>query len=172
MTIPAIHFESRLVGFSKKQDKNGDWCQIVLQVHPDDLPMELMKSPLKSIWMVGMAKVGEDGKPEPIKTPQGNEWKVDTERAKEKLSESWDQMSRVKQSAIRCNDPAFQSWIAEEYPIRTISKDPAEKAAERVRAACQVQSRTFFSSDDAARKRWEMLDRRYREHAGQVAERR
>lgn len=166
--IPAIHFESRLVGFSKKQDKNGDWCQIVLQVHPDDLPMELMKSPLKSIWIVGMARVGDDGQPEPVKQDEG----VYGEPIKpEKKHEKWDQMSRVKQSGIRCRDAEFQEWIAQEYPIRTISTDPAEKAAERVRAACQVESRSFLK-DDPGKSMWEMLDRRYREHAGQIAEQR
>ena len=55
----------------------------------------------------------------------------------------------AQQAAMRCNEPGFQTFVR---------ADSAEGAANRVRAACEVASRSDIIKDTPAGARWEAIE--------------
>lgn len=76
----------------------------------------------------------------------------------------WDELPPPQQAAIRCNDPAFQNFLREEYRARwkILSGTDAENAAELVRVLCKVTSRSHIGSDSHARNAWHEIDEAFR----------
>ena len=80
-----------------------------------------------------------------------------------KESERWEDLSAVKQAAIRCQDEGFQRWIV----IGTGFDPNVENAASRVRSLCKVSSRKqICEGNEFALNEWQNIDAAYRAHAG------
>ena len=79
-----------------------------------------------------------------------------------KQSDRWEDLTAVKQAAIRCQDEGFQRWIAPG------DKEPtACLAAKMVRYYCGVDSRSNIKPENPdALKVWVKIDAEYRAHAG------
>lgn len=62
-----------------------------------------------------------------------------------------------QQAGIRCNDPAFKSFLDGKYPALSASEPAAA-----VRMLCAVRSRGEFDKEFAAGERWEILDAEFK----------
>jgi len=147
-------------------------CQVVLEV-----PMEqgtvihdLLGPPLpaKANW-VALAPLGglDDADMEPERKPD----------PAEKPRQSWSEMPRSKQAAIRCNEPAFQKWIKTQLSwgkaVTTQDGDITQHptTADLVRHLCQVASRSELDQNHPGAGHWDDLDAQYMVDTGQIAER-
>ncbi len=73
---------------------------------------------------------------------------------------SWSDMSLAQQAGIRCNEPAFWTFLRE---IGESSCNDAEAAAAYVRLACGgLHSRSELDKNSAAARKWRDMDRSYR----------
>lgn len=98
--------------------------------------------------------------------------------APEKPRQSWAEMPRTKQAAIRCGETRFQDWLANEYI--TLWTDAVfegaagctdlEITAQVVRRICGVKSRRDLDNAHHA-KLWDDLETQYRVDTGQIPER-
>ena len=66
-----------------------------------------------------------------------------------KVRQSWGELPPSQQAAIRCGEPDFQKWIGRPSP---------ERAAEWVRGACNVSSRSELNTNNIAAVRWHAID--------------
>lgn len=64
----------------------------------------------------------------------------------------------AQQAALRCNEPAFWTFLATRFAVDVID---ADRAAEEVRIECDVASRSELNSNKAASERWKALDDAY-----------
>ena len=148
-SIPSIGFEARLVGFSKKADKNGTWTAITLHIHPQDVPEELATADLRSVWMVGMAAVGDDGHPEPVQKPK----------------RKWEDLPRSARAGILCQDERFQKWVS------TLGRFPATEmgAKQFIYQTCTVRTRADLDLREIAGC-FDSIVSQFRSDTGQIAE--
>lgn len=65
--------------------------------------------------------------------------------------------SRAQEAGILCNDPRFQTYLREAFPI-TAERHGTEGF---VRFICRVPSRSLLDSDEAAAKEWDQLRANY-----------
>ena len=68
----------------------------------------------------------------------------------------------AKWLALRCAEPAFQSWLAGNFPAAWMSvpgDGEAKVAANVIRAVCSVESRAQIDNDEAANERFQRLIR-------------
>ena len=134
-----------------RQIKEGQ--QLVLVVHPDDMPDWLALLPLGG--RLAFAAV-------PIKDEESEHGQG------EKKHKTWGDLSPTEQAGIRCEDRSFQLWLMRAYPTKWRKWEHARtpdngKAALFVREWCDVQSRSEIVSGTPAAKEWRILDDRYRE---------
>lgn len=69
----------------------------------------------------------------------------------------FDQLSPTTQSAIRCDDPAFQEWVGVIEELRG-TKDGTEIAKKHVHAKCMVMSRRELSTNPKAAELWARMN--------------
>lgn len=68
----------------------------------------------------------------------------------------WRDVQPAAQAALRCDQPAFQAFLREEYGQAYI--DSTEQAAKYVREFCAVKSRSELGTNHKARVIWKYLD--------------
>lgn len=139
-----------------RQNQGGDY-KLTFTVNPTDLDdnaqdllMDFFKAPMGAVYMLGAARVGDDG--QPVKASPA---------APEKR-----QRSDAEMAGIYCNDPKFQIWL--EKTGRTTTAHP-NNAAEYVRWFCGVKSRSEIGNNMAAVK-WQSLKAEFDESVGRRAE--
>ncbi len=71
---------------------------------------------------------------------------------------AWADLPCSQQAAIRCGEPAFWRFLAEEFGV---SIESNEHAADMVRVQCHAQSRKDFDTEGLARKYWRELEADY-----------
>lgn len=92
--------------------------------------------------------------------------KPTTVRQAPKLSASdkrtWSDMPLAQQAAIRCVEPAFRRFLAEEIDrSHDIAMYDGDMAADTVRRLCGVTSRKHLAESSTAAARWVELDTRF-----------
>ena len=68
----------------------------------------------------------------------------------------WRDLQPAAQSAIRCADPVFRTFLKEKYSFD--ANNSSEDAADAVREICEVKSRSELSTDHRKRMLWRILD--------------
>lgn len=122
----AVHFEAVKIAVS--QDKNG--LVLKLSIHPDQVPKDLILSPLGTRYMVAAVQLGDDD------TPIKGKDKTEGERA-------------VAAAGALCRNPRFRGWMADKGYA---ADDTPDKVAAGLRAICMVDSRSELATNEDARK--------------------
>jgi hypothetical protein len=126
--------------------------QIVLEVPVEQANTVLdvlggMPDPSCETW-VGVAPLSPDAaKPQPAAQPRPAGAKRD-----------WRDLSPQQQAGIRCEEPAFTTFLKEE---RSDDWHEAQDAAECVRLICGISSRAELETNHKARVVWFQLDNQF-----------
>jgi len=123
---PWMKFEA--IKTSMRQDGKGTY--MVLTIHPDEVPIDLLAARPGSRYMVGMVQVDDHDQ-----TVKGRDM---------------DEGDRAVQSAgMLCRNPKFQKWMVQNGLAFGISEG---ECTEALKAHCGVASRSEFRDDRDARK--------------------
>lgn len=125
----ALQFEA--VKVALKQDKTG--FVLTLNIHPDEIPDELMRDFVGARYGVAMARIEDN---ETIKRYD----------------------NRVKQAGILCRTREFQVWLKKENEITVNSEDDAVDAIHRI---CGINSRTELNGNKDAQQKFDEMVRDY-----------
>lgn len=132
---PWLKFEA--IKTSMRQDGKGTY--IVLTIHPNETPLDLLGARPGTRYMVGMLPL--DDHDQPIKGKDMEEG----ERA-------------VQSAGMLCRNMKFQKWLKEKGFAYDISE---HAAAEAVKHICDVESRSELKDNRAARKLFLELKERF-----------
>lgn len=127
----AINFECRKLHL--KQSKDGFVLSVL--IHPNDLPEEVIMSPLMSQYMVAMVRMADNSE------PQENKTKTEEERA-------------VTSAAMLCENERFRNWLEAKGVVVDNSK---EETIDYVRRFCGIRSRSDLKSNAGARELFKSL---------------
>ncbi|MDB5607742.1 MAG: hypothetical protein JWP25_4642 [Bradyrhizobium sp.] len=136
----AIPLEVKKDGLQQRQ--NGDWV-LRLVVQAADMDPRITNAAMGTRFQAALVEIDENEEPK-----------------KQRLD--WRDVQPSAQAGIRCADPRFREFLAKERGFNTTTED---EAATVVRQLCQVNTRAAFSTNPAARTRWQALDNQYREWA-------
>lgn len=125
----ALQFEA--VKVALKQDRSG--FVLTLNIHPDELPEELLRDFVGARYMVAAARIQDDE----TATPYDN---------------------RVKQAGMLCRSRDFQVWLHEMgyAPSKT-----EEDAVDAVHEICGIQSRTELNGNPDAKANFDKMVEEY-----------
>lgn len=113
--MKALQFECRKVAL--KQDRTG--YVLTLCMHPDEIPVELLRDFVGSRYMVAMAKLQDDEMPEPYN-------------------------NRVQRAGMLCKTREFQVWLKQAGHADRASEDDAVQALYKL---CNITSRTQLNGN-------------------------
>jgi len=153
--MDTIQFEARLFGYKKTRNKDGDWVELRLQVHPEEA------APLNSVDLgqrlqCVVVPIDTDEQPMPVEKPKGGEL--------------------ARQAGILCSDERFREWIyitgrwAEQYGDE-FAKPDRERAADYIRNLCGVTSRADLDHNEEAAEEFRELKGAFDEAHGMIAKR-
>jgi len=125
----ALQFEA--VKVALKQDRTG--FVLTLNIHPDEIPEELMRDYVGARYMVALARIQDDESA----TPYDN---------------------RVKRAGILCRTREFQFWLTEQGLALHKSE---EDAIEALYALCEITSRTELNGNAAAKQKFDDMVNEY-----------
>ena len=125
----ALQFEA--VKIALKQDKTG--FVLTLNIHPDEIPDELMRDFVGSRYGVAMVRI------------------EDNETAKH-----YD--NRVKKAGILCRSREFLLWLKKENELTVHSEDDAVDAIHRI---CGINSRTELNGNKDAQQKFDEMVKDY-----------
>lgn len=140
MTTPsdaAIGFEAVKVAMSQTRDGT----KIVLVIHPNDVPIDLLAHPLGTRYQVALVAVDDEGEPVAPKS------RTDGERA-------------VTSAAMLCRDVAFQKWL---YQCHSVPLMNEETAILYVKTYCGIESRAELKTNVQARAKFDELKKQFNE---------
>lgn len=135
----ALNFEA--VKVSMRQSKDGVY--IVLSIHPQDVPVDLMMAMSGTRYVVAMVETNDHG--EPVKGREQEEG----ERA-------------VASAGMLCRNPLFRRWlISKGYCF----EDSELEAAAALKEYCGIESRTELKDNREARRLFDKLRERFENDA-------
>lgn len=146
-----------------RQNQGGDY-KLTFTVNPTDLDdnaqdllMDFFKAPMGAVYMLGAARVGDDG--QPVKHAPA---------APEKPRVPFHDKPLSVQAGIRCSDPRFAKFLDATFG------DAYGSPADFVRQHCGVPSRKELDNlkNEVARGDWILLNAEFEKWAGYVAEER
>ena len=127
--MKTMQFEALKVAL--KQDRTG--FVLTLNIHPDEIPDELMRDFVGARYGVAMARI------------------EDNETAKH-----YD--NRVKKAGILCRTREFQVWLKQENELTVNSEDEAVEAIHRI---CGINSRTELNGNRDAQQKFDEMVKDY-----------
>jgi len=135
MTHP--HFEAVKVAI--KQDKTG--YILTLNIHPDEVPIEIMKDFVGARYQVVMVRINDNERPmnREQELPKGNDI--------------------VQQAGILCTDKKFQQWLVE---IGHTFEASEEEAIEWLREELHIQSRAELKSNPEAAQQFKFIQQEFK----------
>ena len=139
----AINFEA--VKISMSQTRDG-W-KLILAVHPDDAPEELLRSFVGSRYMIAAVQLDEREEPVPL---------IQKPEPKDPGAEA------VEYAARLCRDPAFSRWL---FRNGYCSKPDEEHAAKALRVMLGVDSRSELRTNEQARDKLRDIAKDYLDHS-------
>jgi hypothetical protein len=125
----ALQFEA--VKISLKQDRTG--FVLTLNIHPDEIPEELLRDFVGSRYGVAMVRIQDDE----TATPYDN---------------------RVKHAGILCRTREFQVWLCEEGHAQHKNE---QEAIEAVYTLCGIASRTELNGNAEAKSKFDIMVEEY-----------
>ena len=126
----ALQFEAIKVAL--KQDKTG--FVLTLNIHPDEIPEELLRDFVGARYGVAMVRILED-------------------------ESVVDYKNRVKQAGILCKNSEFQYWLNKVLGATT--KQSEAEAIQHMYRHCGINSRTELNGNESAIKKYEELINEY-----------
>lgn len=143
MTVPSIQFEAKLMGYAKSRNKDGDWTDIRLQVHPEETE-ELNRLTLGTRLQCVIVVIDDQEQPVAVQKPKGGP-----------LS---------KAAGILCSDGRFLRWLHSQGHVD-------QEAAPFVRRFCSVESRAELDHNPEAARKFLNLKAEFEQAHGMMAER-
>lgn len=128
--MTAIQFEG--VKVALKQDKTG--YVLALSIHPDDVPMDLLRDFVGARYGVAMVRI--DGNEQPMNR------------------EEHDGDKSIRMAGLLCRDPDFWRYL---YSDTQIMQENEKEATQWLRDYLNVQSRSELKTNLAARELLEKL---------------
>jgi hypothetical protein len=131
----ALSFEA--VKVSMSQDKNG--IILRLNVHPNDCPKELHTDWVGTRYMIAMVRLNDDDTPD----DRGHVY-----------------IQKIIASAgLLCRNDGFYEYLYETYQMKYVTTHPEMEAEciEVLKKVCNINSRSEFRDNEAARKKFEAL---------------
>ena len=125
----ALQFEA--VKVALKQDRTG--FVLTLNIHPDEIPDELMRDYVGARYMVVLARIQDD-----------------------ESATQYD--NRVKRAGILCRTREFQFWLSE---TGLVLHKTEEDAVEAVYALCGITSRTELNGNPEAKQKFDDMVKEY-----------
>jgi hypothetical protein len=117
--MDALQFEA--VKVSLKQDRTG--FILTLNIHPDEIPEELMRDFVGARYGVAMVRIQDDESATPYE-------------------------NRVKKAGILCRTREFQFWLSEEHGATSKTEEAATEAVHKI---CGITSRTELNGNHDAK---------------------
>ena len=115
-----------------KQDKTG--YVLTLNIHPDDVPDEILRDFVGARYQVVMVRLGEDER------PQNRDQFKDA----------------VRQAGILCRDKNFAKWLID---TGYIFEESENEAVEWLKSELSIETRAELRTNDLARGRfWEIYE--------------
>lgn len=136
----AVHFEA--VKIAMNQTKDG-W-KLVLAVHPDEAPEEVLRSLVGSRYMVALVELDGNEEPKPLTRKPMDDAKRDA---------VW--------AAELCREPKFRRWLISRYGLPGDTPFTEDDAADVLRTLLGVQSRSEISTNEDVRRRFRELAQLY-----------
>lgn len=135
----ALSFEA--VKVSLRQDRNG--FNLVLSVHPSDIPDELVRSWVGARYQVALVQIGDDERPIPIDKPK-------------QISHTEGEASLALAGEL-CRTPGFQEWLG---------MPDEDETAQQLRLMLGIKSRKELLTDESAQTALKRLFKAYRDDTG------
>ena len=123
MIMDTLQYEA--IKVAMKQDKEG--YLLTLRVHPDDLPVELVRDFCGARYQCVMVRIGDDERP----------------LNRDNFSEI------VKLAGMLPRNPQFQQWLAEEGRIDSFECGE-EEATTWLKMTCKIESRRELATNQVA----------------------
>jgi hypothetical protein len=155
----ALQLEVKKDGLQQRQ--NGAWV-LRLSVHPNDMPMEVMKAPMGTRFVCVLVEIDENEEPKGGDAHAQLQSVIDTPPVQPREVGRASPEKRLAQRAGKlCNDPVFRLYMAEQftvYPNRNLTVD---EAAHLLREVCGVGSRADIIPDTPAGDKFEKIYSRF-----------
>jgi hypothetical protein len=135
--MKTLQFEGLKVAL--KQNKDG--YVLTLNVHPDDIPEELLRDFVGARYQVVMVRLGDDEEPLDRQEAFGGE-------------------QAIQAAAMLCRDPEFWDYLHDDLQIIDLSE---KDASNWLRDAIGVISRSELKTNQAARENLARVRREYQE---------
>lgn len=123
--MSGLTFEA--VKVALKQDRNG--FVLTLNIHPDEIPEELMRDFVGSRYGVALVRIQDDETPTNYK-------------------------NRVSKAGLLCRDKDFQAWL---YENQYVPKPSEDEAVNFVQAYCDIKSRSELNGNSDAKEKFDQL---------------
>lgn len=133
--MKTLQFEAIKVAL--KQDKTG--YVLTLCVHPDDVPVELMRDYVGSHYQVVMVRLNQD------QQPMNREEEFGGDRA-------------VKLAGILAKEKEFWEFLEDTDGAFGVDE---EHASSYIRSVCGIKSRSELKTNTEARRQFELLNKEY-----------
>jgi hypothetical protein len=126
----ALQFEA--VKIALKQDRSG--YVLTLNLHPDEIPDELLRDFVGSRYGVAMVRINDDETPVPVPDP------------------------RVRKAGMLERDKMFWQWLRDENSLTVTTKEECINALYNI---LMIQSRAELNHNQDAQERFDDLMRDY-----------
>jgi len=133
--MKTIQFEG--VKVALKQDKTG--YVLAVSIHPDDVPVELLRDFVGSRYQVVMVRM--DGNEQPM----NREEEFGADRS-------------IRIAGLLCRDPQFWKYL---YDDTQIMQENEKEATDWLRDYLNIQSRTELKTNEEARKHLDTLHKEF-----------
>jgi hypothetical protein len=153
----AISLEAKKDALAQRQ--SGDW-KISFTVQGADMDARLTKAAMGTRFAMVLVEIGDDELPVQKEAPAqprqdtGSQSPPDGARRMD-----WRDMPPAAQAGIRCNEPAFRTFLMEEHSFRPRQDhDSADEAAVFIRGFFRIKSRSELGTDPRRRVLWKQMD--------------
>jgi len=151
----SISLEAKKDALAQRQ--NGDW-KVSFTVQGTDMDPRLTQAPMGTRYAVVLVEIGDDELPVQQKESRAKPRQDAPQNSRPDGAKrmDWREVQPAAQAGIRCAEPAFTSFLREQYKRDWI--ESGLDAAECVRLICNVTSRSQLGSNQKARIIWKQLD--------------
>lgn len=126
-----LQFEARKVAL--KQDRTG--FVLTLSIHPDDIPVELLRDFVGARYALAMVRIEDDESPRQY-------------------------TNRVSAAGMMCRDPAFHQYLMDANNMESCNESDA---ASMVCTYCQIESRSELNGNELAQSLFDKLQNNFQE---------
>lgn len=153
----SISLEAKKDALSQRQ--SGDW-KVSFTVQGTDMDTRLTQAPMGTRFAMVLVEIGDDelpvqkearAKPDQDSPPKHSH----PDRAKRM---DWRDMQPAAQAALRCDQPAFRTFLMEEHSFRPRDPNSSDEAADFIRSFFGIKSRSELGTDPRRRVLWKQMD--------------